>query len=442
MKLELNNNHLTGKSLSKNWFLLSIASLAFSGLFAIFLVIGRSPYINKILPHVDFFKTSLTIHVNLSVTVWLIGIICCIQFLQLTQKRFAYIICFWTSAFGSLLIAFSIFDPSATAYLNNYIPFIESLTFEIGIFMFLIGALISNLLALAEGLKFKSTNLIAFPSLIILSSIVFFTALYQLEILGLKELFNSEDYFENLFWGSGHIIQLAYAQLVIFAWLIIIGKLANKDYSSHYKISTIINLVCAFIGIFIIFLHPISEVEYRTLYTKHMIYFSGLSSLYIFFFTIKDFLKICIKKFDGDKLKTIKNCLVWSIILYASGGLIGLNINEINTVIPAHYHGSIVAISLGGMGMCYTLLEYYGYGYKFSRLTKIQPVLYGAGQLLHITGFAISGGYGALRKSPGTLNSIEGKFYMGLMGLGGLISIIGGLIFIIVIFRAINNKKV
>jgi len=257
----------------------------------------------------------------------------------------------------------------------------------------------------------------------------------------LKGLFNSADYFENLFWGAGHVIQIAYVQILIFAWLIILGKFLNKDYKIHYLIAGIINIASAFIGMLIIFKYPVETAEYKIYYTKHMIMFTGLSSIYIALITIKDIFKVIRTKLDLSLDNTVKNCLTWSIILYAAGGFIGLKINEINTVIPAHYHGSIIAISLGAMGLCYLILKQFGYNNDLGKAAKWQPALYGFGQLVHIIGFAMSGGYGALRKSPGTLQSFEGKFYMGLMGLGGLISIIGGLIFIIVIFKAINFNK-
>ena len=42
---------------------------------------------------------------------------------------------------------------------------------------------------------------------------------------------------------------------------------------------------------------------------------------------------------------------LFSIILFGSGGLIGLVIEGTNTIIPAHYHGSIVGITLACMGL-------------------------------------------------------------------------------------------
>ena len=66
-------------------------------------------------------------------------------------------------------------------------------------------------------------------------------------------------------------------------------------------------------------------------------------------------------------------------------------------------------------------------------------MLYGAGQLLHIIGLVWSGGYGVQRKVAGAdqvLRSTAEVAGMGLMGLGGLLAIIGGMLFVVIVLRA------
>jgi heme/copper-type cytochrome/quinol oxidase subunit 1 len=74
------------------------------------------------------------------------------------------------------------------------------------------------------------------------------------------------------------------------------------------------------------------------------------------------------------------------------------------------------------------------------RLAVWQPYVYGIGQLLHITGLVWSGGYGVQRKVGGAeqvLTSVEQIAGMALMGIGGLIAVIGGVLFLVVVFRCI-----
>ncbi|MDH4052222.1 MAG: cytochrome C oxidase subunit I, partial [Rubrivivax sp.] len=68
--------------------------------------------------------------------------------------------------------------------------------------------------------------------------------------------------------------------------------------------------------------------------------------------------------------------------------------------------------------------------------------LYGAGQLMHIVGLVWSGGYGVQRKVAGAeqvLRSPGEVFGMGLMGLGGAVAILGGLLFVVVVWRAMRG---
>jgi heme/copper-type cytochrome/quinol oxidase subunit 1 len=136
----------------------------------------------------------------------------------------------------------------------------------------------------------------------------------------------------------------------------------------------------------------------------------------------------------------LKASLLWSLALFGAGGLIGVAINGANVKIPAHYHGSIVGVTLAFMGLAYYLLPRLGFGRPQGRLARLQPALYGAGQLLHITGLLWSGGYGVQRKVAGgeqVLRGFEQTAAMGLMGVGGLLAVAGGILFAVVVLRSL-----
>jgi heme/copper-type cytochrome/quinol oxidase subunit 1 len=142
-----------------------------------------------------------------------------------------------------------------------------------------------------------------------------------------------------------------------------------------------------------------------------------------------------------DSDRPLRAALVASILLFAAGGVIGGLISGNNVKIPAHYHGCIVGVTLALMGLVYLLLPALGYRAPTGRLARWQPVLYGSGQLLHITGLVWSGGYGVQRKVAGAeqvLHSPSEIAGMGLMGVGGLIAIIGGFLFVLVVARAMR----
>jgi hypothetical protein len=57
-----------------------------------------------------------------------------------------------------------------------------------------------------------------------------------------------------------------------------------------------------------------------------------------------------------------KSAFVASFALFAVGGVLGYMIQGVNVVIPAHYHGSTVGVTLAFMGLAYVLLPQLGYG--------------------------------------------------------------------------------
>ncbi|MDP1940220.1 MAG: hypothetical protein Q8K54_06155, partial [Gallionella sp.] len=62
-----------GRRLASGWLWLGIASLVGAGIFAILLVLARTPYLQDIFPWVDFFHTALVVHVDLSVLLWFLA---------------------------------------------------------------------------------------------------------------------------------------------------------------------------------------------------------------------------------------------------------------------------------------------------------------------------------------------------------------------------------
>jgi heme/copper-type cytochrome/quinol oxidase subunit 1 len=129
--------------------------------------------------------------------------------------------------------------------------------------------------------------------------------------------------------------------------------------------------------------------------------------------------------------------------LFLAGGIMGFMISGLDIVIPAHYHGSTVGVTIAFMGLAYFLLPRLGFGPLPPRMAFWQPVIYGGGQMMHIIGLAWSGGYGVQRKTAGLAQGLDhlGEVAgMGLMGLGGLVSVIGGLLFLVVAYKSIRAK--
>ena len=58
-----------------------------------------------------------------------------------------------------------------------------------------------------------------------------------------------------------------------------------------------------------------------------------------------------------------------------------------------------------------------------------------------LAGLALAGGYGVLRKTPGGDIALSAKIYMGMVGGGGLVAIIGGLMFVYICVKNLYLLK-
>jgi heme/copper-type cytochrome/quinol oxidase subunit 1 len=191
-------------------------------------------------------------------------------------------------------------------------------------------------------------------------------------------------------------------------------------------------LAAVFVTPYAYLAHDIASVEHRDMHTWAMRLGGGVAILPIALAVVIGLVTARARAGTGP----LRAALISSVLLFASGGLIGVFINGNNVMIPAHYHGSIVGVTLALMGLVYHLLPQLGYRTPGLRLATLQPGVYGAGQLMHIAGLVLSGGYGVKRKVAGAeqVLSTPGEIMgMGLMGLGGLVAIAGGLLFVIVV---------
>ncbi|MET0090430.1 MAG: hypothetical protein ABW068_10500 [Candidatus Thiodiazotropha sp.] len=183
-------------------------------------------------------------------------------------------------------------------------------------------------------------------------------------------------------------------------------------------------------------MHSTVSIESRSAFTHLMQYGGGLAVVPLGLLVIGSLYRT---PAADPAQRPLRRALVMSMVLFFSGGLIALFISGLNTIIPAHYHGSIVGITLALMGMAYLLLPRLGYPVVSGRLADWQPWIYGFGQLLHIGGLAVSGAMGIQRKTAGAaqgLDSLPAKAAMGVMGLGGLLAVIGGILFVWIMLRA------
>jgi heme/copper-type cytochrome/quinol oxidase subunit 1 len=126
-----------------------------------------------------------------------------------------------------------------------------------------------------------------------------------------------------------------------------------------------------------------------------------------------------------------------SAALTLSGFLIGSAIRNSNTMIPAHYHASIGAVTVGYMAITYLLLKPLGFPALSERLGRLIPwqlACFGFGQVIFVLGFGFGGFHGLSRKAYAVEQHIQSFAELagiGVMAIGGIIAVAGGILFLV-----------
>jgi cytochrome c oxidase subunit 1 len=441
--LPVSNDYM--RRCARNWLMLSLAALLAAGVYSILLVLARTPAIQNLIPLIDFFHISLVVHVNLSVLIWLLslaGVMWCLS----SRKELKHWdrLSFWLATGGTAIVIASPFLGADQPLMNNYVPLLQHPVFYTGLALFTAG--ISSHLLRSLFSRQHEKNLDGPGALrlgITISAIV--TAIAVLAFLaslyGMPHEMAGQVYFEFLFWGGGHILQFAYTILMLIAW-VMLASASDCRFVLTPRLTLTFLVLAALPVLTVPFLYVAHEVVspgHRLAFTELMKY-GGLSCLPLGLAVLSSIRGAGPATGEG---KHLRSTLYASITLFTAGGVLGFLISGLDIVIPAHYHGSTVGVTLAFMGLVYYLLPRLGFAALPERMAYWQPYIYGGGQLIHIIGLAWSGGYGVQRKTAGMAQGVDrlGEIAgMGLMGLGGLISVIGGLLFLIVAWRSIRNS--
>jgi heme/copper-type cytochrome/quinol oxidase subunit 1 len=439
------------RRLSRGWLLLALAALIGSGLFSVLLVLARTPRVNVFLPAGDFFRVALVVHVDLSVLVWFVALAGLVWSVNLERSTVR-----WMRALGSLslalcalgalgLAAAAFVDPGS-AVMANYIPMLDSAVFRAALVVFGLGAALLVLRGLAQpapvGLRLDGTGALRFGlhASVVAAAVALIAFAWSLAVV--PGDLPAKAYYEILYWGGGHALQFTWTLMMLVAWLALAQASGARVPLSPRVV--VLLLAFALAGVFVTplayLMHDVSSVEHREMHTWGMRLGGGVAIAPL---VLALLYAVVQHRGLSPVQRPLRAALLASMLLFVAGGVIGLTISGSNVKIPAHYHGCIVGVTLALMGVVLHLLPQLGWRAPQGRLADAQPWLYGIGQLLHIVGLVWSGGYGVQRKVAGSeqvLRSSAEVMGMGLMGAGGLLAIVGGLLFVVVVMRAMRRS--
>jgi len=436
------------RRLATGWLFLGLAALVIGGLFTILIVLSRTPFFQEIIPWVDFFKTALVVHVDLTVLVWFLAFAGVFWSYNSSHRclrcgRLALLL----AVIGTLIITMSPFSGESYPLMNNYVPVLQSTVFFTGLGIFGLGFSLLVVRAFiaswTPGSNISGVDALRFGLFVAVVAAFLAIVALLLSYFSIDAGFEGQAYYDRLFWGSGHIIQFTHTQLMLVAWL----WLATVS-GAYLRLTPRVALILFVLGFLPLLVVPVIYVRFDVSSGEHLFWFMELmkygGALGALPIGLATTLAIIERWRPAAGFEVERNALLFSVILFGVGGIIGFMIKGSNVTVPAHYHGSIVGVTIAFMGMTYHLLPHLGFRKVSGRAARWQPGIYGVGQLMHIIGLAWSGGYGVQRKTAGAeqgLEKIEQIAGMSLMGFGGLISIIGGVMFLVIVYLAIRPDK-
>ena len=126
--------------------------------------------------------------------------------------------------------------------------------------------------------------------------------------------------------------------------------------SKFYLFLLYLNFIFGILTLFGHIFYDIIDGAFKVFYTNHMKYLGGIAPVLCLIGMGVELVWVFVIPRDDTVTindRVIKTILLCSITLFLLGGLIAMNITGINVAIPAHYHGSIVGISIACMGCSY-----------------------------------------------------------------------------------------
>lgn len=428
---------------ARRWFGLAIGSLVVAGALALILVIGRMPPFDQMFSDPLLFKRGLVVHVVLALVVWFFAFIGGLWRLLPSARPASPLaqLAPALSAAGIVAMVLAAAWPGSEPVLANYVPMIDNPLFVAGVIAFGAGLLLGLVdhrfvLSGEHEPRLPLMPAVARPALRAAGVAVLIAALCFLSsALSTPSSLPAHPYFEAVVWGGGHVLQFASSAAMCAVWLALATAVTGKAPLSRRAAAILFGLFIA-----PLFAAPLladtGSAGSRTFFTR-------LMELAIFP-TVTIVLVACVvalvraARARGTSVLRDPRALGFfaSAALAILGFFLGASIDGSNTMIPAHYHASIGAVTAAFMTFTYELMVPLGLGApgpRTRRLARWQPLVYGAGQMVFAVGFGIAGAHGLARKTYGVEQvADDGGRTLGLvvMGIGGLVAVAAGLAFL------------
>lgn len=439
------------------WLLLGIAALAIAGAFALLLALSRVPGAEKIAPWpLQFFQKGLVIHVVFSFVVWFL---CMLGALAVAatyhmhggEGRWRQVgtLAVWFVAFGEVLLCIPGLKHATEPSLNNYVPAILDPLYYLGLACILTGVMLAVLRLVAtyflraqhpgpEGLGTLATGIIFLAAL----------GCFAIAWRHVSGEAPSGDMNERLFWGGGHVLQFVNVGLMVTSWYLLGTMVGRRPNGGLFAFAMTALTTSALVGPSLYAVYEPFGPEQTWAFTQLQYALAPapvLICLGILFAPKGDVgPDAAPTPAKGPEAGLARLALGLSFAVFLLGGGLGLFVDGADTRTPAHYHGVIGGVNLALMGLIVCImLPFLDRGLKIGRAVHALFWMYGIGQALHSLGLFLAGGYGAPRKVAGDiagLDALGAKVGLYMMGVGAVIAVAGGVMFIWMVGRALLRR--
>lgn len=438
--------------LLRSWMALAVGSLGVAGLFAVLLAVSRIPGIQDVpLWPLDFFKKGLVIHVVFSFVVWFLavfGALLEVATARLGDGRPRGDLLGWIAVVGVTVAFPLLFVPAlgdrGEPTLNNYIPTIIDPLYYWGL------VVLGGAIALQAWRVLLNADSLFWPGVAspltagaVAGAIAYMVALvcFRQAWHGLEGQAPSHAFNEDLFWGGGHVLQFVNTGMMLITWWI----LASLAWGENVVVTRFFAVALALLFVLVLPTptYFLLEDDPRSAFTN----LQYTETLPLVIGLVAVVLAGSMRRRSGSWRDPAFLSLVLSAVVFALGGVLGMFVDGTDTRTPGHYHGVIAGISTAFMGLFLVVfLPLQERAVRRGKAVLLQIWLFAVGQGVASLGLFLAGGHGTPRKAAGAAQGLDdggiwAKVGMGLNGVGGLVAVVGGILFFVTVARALSKRR-
>ena len=435
---------------ARRWFVLAIGSLVIAGLLSISVVFGRLPGIARIIDDPLFFKRCLVVHVDLALVVWFYAFLAGLNAVRIgSSSRAIGRSAFFISVAGVVAMLAGAAMRGAQPVLANYVPVIDHPLFLGGLAAFFVGTLVYLLDTLGAPFRARAGTLPAETATGLQAAAVAFVlaaATWLATRSGLPDGLDVRTRYEFMAWGAGHVLQVANVAAMLAVWLWLVRRATGHALFGVGAARTVFTLLVA-----PHFVMPLLTARGPL----HSLYHSGATQLmrWGIFPVVVVVLLLAIRHWrrhglapDGALANVARAGFFASAGLTILGFALGACIRSSTTLVPAHYHAALGAVTVAFMTATYLVCAATRpaaiAGAFPAGSARRQLTVFGCGQAVFALGFALGGAYGLGRKTYAGEQHVRsaGEIVgLGVMGIGGLVATVAGVWFLVIALREIRR---